>query len=104
MKKVISKIPFTFRFDGNTTVEISPAGTICTDAVANELTKRYGGNVSVSDIDVIEEAKALIEATVTEEVETTEETTEEVTEEVEHTDLTDLPEAPADKPKSNKKK
>lgn len=62
MKKVTSKFPFTFRFDGATTVDVSPEGTLCADNVAKALSERYGGVVRVENADVVGTALEFVES------------------------------------------
>lgn len=59
MKKLTSKEPITFRVDGSTKLEITKAGVLCTDEHANIAAERLGGNVSVEDVKVEDEAEKI---------------------------------------------
>lgn len=105
MKKVTSQVNFTFKYDGNTTLELSPDGVICTDAVANALKSRYHGIISVFDVDPIEEAEMLIASVEAEVVaETAEAGAESTDEDTEVVDLADEAEVVAETKKAKKAK
>jgi len=79
MKKLVSKSSFSFRVNGETVLEISPKGCVCSDEHAAFVKNRLGSVVTIEEVSAKsiakEEAPAEVETTV--EVEAPEEKVEE---------------------------